>query len=120
MSLVFVEGFSFTYAGSHKPTLLGIDLKVEPGEVCALLGASGSGKSTFCFAIAGFIPHFFRGALDGRVQVAGMDVRHHLLGAVAAGAGLGYQRSLQPVTWAPPTVEEEVAVGLENLGVPRD
>ena len=49
--------------------LRGIDLAIEPGDVLALLGKNGMGKSTLLKTIMGFLP-----ARAGRIQIAGEDV----------------------------------------------
>lgn len=52
--------------GSHQ-ILHGIDLSLQPGEFCALLGLNGSGKSTLLHGLCGFLP------MTGQVQVNGID-----------------------------------------------
>ena len=47
--------------------LHGIDLSLQPGEFCALLGLNGSGKSTLLHGLCGFLP------MAGQVQVSGID-----------------------------------------------
>lgn len=47
--------------------LHGIDLSLQPGEFCALLGLNGSGKSTLLHGLCGFLP------MAGQVQVNGID-----------------------------------------------
>ena len=47
--------------------LHGIDLSLQPGEFCALLGLNGSGKSTLLHGLCGFLP------MAGQVQVNGVD-----------------------------------------------
>ncbi len=67
------EGVSFRYPGtSGKPVLADIDLDIKPGEYIAILGATGSGKST----LVKLIPRFYD-ASDGRVLVDEVDVRDY-------------------------------------------
>ncbi|MGI5283138.1 ABC transporter permease subunit [Nonomuraea polychroma] len=65
--LVVLEGVVAGYADSI--VLHGVDLAVHPGEVVALLGANGAGKSTTCAAAAGDLP-----IIAGRILLDGVDV----------------------------------------------
>ena len=77
-----VRGLVVEYDGV--PVLFGVDLDVEPGEVVALLGTNGSGKSTVLRAVAGLVrPH------RGSVTVDGEDMTRTAAHRVAArGVGL--------------------------------
>lgn len=63
------ENVSFSYDGEHE-VLSDISLDIEPGKTVALVGQSGSGKST----MADLIPRFYD-VCDGAVKVGGVDVR---------------------------------------------
>ena len=69
---VAMHDVSFSFDGSHR-VLDGVDLRLEPGTVTALVGASGAGKST----LAALIPRFWDPD-SGRVEVGGVDVRDML------------------------------------------
>ena len=117
--MIEVHGFSFTYAGTATPALRDVDLKVPKGQLCAIVGPNGAGKSTLCYALAGFVPHFFRGELKGQVRVGDRNVPDTPLPELSGEIGLVFQNPFNQITGARFTVLEEVAFGLENLGVPR-
>jgi len=65
------EGVSFAYdPGRHHPVLEGLDLVIRPGEAVALVGGTGSGKTT----VAKLLPRFYD-VTQGRVLLDGADVR---------------------------------------------
>jgi len=61
---------SFTYAGSDSPVLHGINLDVQPGQVIALVGPSGAGKTTLCNLVARFYD-----PTTGAILLDGTDLR---------------------------------------------
>ncbi len=71
------DGVSFAYAGRDGPVLHDIDLEIQPGEVVAVVGPSGGGKSTLTQLLARFYD-----VSEGAVIVDGVDVRHQDLEAL--------------------------------------
>ncbi len=70
-----MQNLIFTYPESHEHCLEGISLEVQPGEKIAIVGASGSGKSTMLNLVIGFIrPSAGRILLDGR-DMNDLDLR---------------------------------------------
>jgi energy-coupling factor transport system ATP-binding protein len=118
--MIGIKGLTYTYPATKMPALVDLNFEVPAGQFCAVVGANGAGKSTLCYAIAGFVPHFYNGELTGSVQVAGFDVPSASLAKLAGEVGLVFANPFNQITGARFTVREEIAFGLENLGVPRD
>jgi peptide/nickel transport system ATP-binding protein len=74
--IVDVEGLTVDFVGGAKPlrAVAGVDLTLRPGEVLALLGESGSGKSVTLRALMRLLPER-RAVIGGKVRVDGHDVR---------------------------------------------
>ncbi len=66
---ITLENVSFTYPTADTPVLTGINLVAEPGEVIALVGRSGAGKTTLCNLIARFYD-----ATQGTIRLDGVDL----------------------------------------------
>ena len=116
VALAQVDRLTFAYPGATGPALADVSLRIEPGEVIALLGPSGSGKSTLLRALAGLVPHFHGGRFEGRVEVAGRDTRRFRPADLADEVAFLFQDPEDQVVFG--RVENEVAFGLENLGTP--
>jgi len=119
MAIVEIEGLTYSYPHTDQPALRNVSLCVEEGEFVAIIGANGAGKSTLCYALTGFVPHFFQGEMEGQVRVTGFETRERPLEDIVLVAGLVFQNPFNQISGAKFTVYEEVAFGLENLGVPR-
>ncbi|MGE5601658.1 MAG: ABC transporter ATP-binding protein, partial [Nitrososphaerales archaeon] len=98
--------------------LNGVNFDVHPGEFVALLGRVGAGKTTLCLALDGLAPHATGGVFRGHVTVGGLDTRHSTVPALSQIVGLVFQDPETQLTQM--RVEDEVAFGPENLGLPRD
>jgi energy-coupling factor transport system ATP-binding protein len=118
--VIRLEGYSYTYPQTSVPALSGINLEIPEGQFCAVIGANGAGTSTLCFALTGFVPHFYRGTVEGTASVAGKDVKLAPLSELAGEIALVFANPFNQISGARFTVREEIAFGLENLGLPRD
>ena len=110
-----MSGLSFSYPGEHE-ALRDLTLELEPGEVVALLGPSGGGKSTLLRALAGLVPHFHGGRFAGRVEVGGLDTRRVRPADLAGTVATLFQDPEDQAVFT--RVAAEVQFGLENLGTP--
>ncbi|MFE6972724.1 ABC transporter ATP-binding protein [Streptomyces sp. NPDC057682] len=116
--MIRFDDVSVRYEGAEHPTLSGIDLTVPEGELVLLVGPSGVGKSTLLGAVSGLVPHFTGGRLTGRVTVAGRDTRTHKPRELADLVGTVGQDPL--AHFVTDTVEDELAYGMESLGLAPD
>jgi energy-coupling factor transport system ATP-binding protein len=113
--MIEFDRVTLTYDGAAEPTLREVSLRIEEGELCLVVGHTGTGKSTLLGAINGLVPHFTGGTLAGRVTVAGRDTARHPPRELADVVGLvGQDPAAGFVT---DTVEEELAYTMEQLAV---
>ncbi|MCI4041566.1 ABC transporter ATP-binding protein [Streptomyces sp. TRM75563] len=116
--MIRFERVSVRYEGTERPTLSGVDLTVPEGELVLLVGPSGVGKSTLLGTVSGLVPHFTGGLLSGRVTVGGRDTRTHKPRELADLVGTVGQDPL--AHFVTDTVEDELAYGMESLGLAPD
>ena len=114
--LARAEGFSYAYPEGGRPSLRDISFELEPGTFTVLAGVSGSGKSTLLRALCGLVPHFHGGEASGELVVAGMDVRDHGPGELAAACGTVLQDPETQVVMN--GVRAELELPLEHRGEP--
>ena len=106
--------FSYDYADAPSHALDSISLSVKPGELVAILGHNGCGKSTFAKHLNALLP-----LQNGTLTVAGMD-------AADPASQYELRRKVGMVFQNPDNqfvstiIEEDVAFGLRNYDVPED
>ncbi len=114
--MIRFEHVTVTYDGEPEPVLREVDLTVEEGELCLVVGHTGVGKSTLLGAVNGLVPHFTGGTLAGRVVVDGRDTAQHPPRELADVVGVVGQDPL--AGFVTDTVEEELAYTMEQLAIP--
>lgn len=109
--MIECRGVSFSYDGAA-PALDGVDLNIEDGEFFCILGGNGSGKSTFAKHLNALLRPD-----AGTVCVNGMDASDpELVYDIRSTAGMVFQNPDDQLVAT--LVEDDVAFGPENLGVP--
>lgn len=114
---VELKNVSFSYDGNKK-ILENINLSIPYGSISLLAGPSGEGKSTIMNIISGIIPNLIDGELSGEVKIDGEDVSKKKLGDICRKVGIVLQNPDSQIIQK--SVEDEIAFGLENLGIKEE
>ena len=112
MHIIETQGLCHTYADGTE-ALRQVDLRVNRGEIVAVLGANGAGKTTLLKHLNGLLS-----PTSGRVLVAGEEIKKENLLWVRKTVGLVFQNPEEQLF--APSVEEDVAFGPRNLGLSED
>lgn len=99
---------TFRYVGAMQPALLDVSFKAEPGQMIALLGATGSGKSS----VINLIPRFYD-VTSGVVRIDGHDIRDVCIDSLRAQIGI----VLQDTTLFTGTIRENIAFGRQDASL---
>ena len=118
MDIIEIRNLNYRYPTSRELALQNISLQIRQGEVCAVIGASESGKTTLCNALRGFIPRFYKGEMEGDVFIKGENTRDKTIADLSRTVGIVIQIPFNQLSGIAETVYEELAFGLENLGIP--
>ena len=105
------EHLTYSYPGAAEPALSGVNIEIPAGEYVGVVGPNGGGKSTLVRLLNGLLT-----ADSGRVRVAGLDPATEPF-EVRRLVGVLFQNPDNGLV--APFVEDDVAFGLENLGVER-
>jgi len=113
-----VDDLSFRYRDRPGAAIHNLSFTANPGEVLLIAGASGCGKTTLIRCINGLIPRSYKGEMSGTVSVFGEDVSDWKLSQISQKIGTVLQDPERQILGT--KVLNEVAFGLENLGMPRE
>jgi energy-coupling factor transport system ATP-binding protein len=118
MSIIKIENLSVQYLEQETKALDGVSLEVEEGEFIAILGAHGAGKTTLCLSINGIVPNMIQADMFGKIEVAGEVPPKIPVRELATKVGSVFDNPEFQMSQL--TVFEEVALGLQNLGVDKE
>ena len=104
------ENVHFRYPGSETFAIEGISFETKPNELIALLGTTGSGKST----IVNLIPRFYD-VIQGAVRIDGCDVRDLQLASLRSQIGI----VLQETRLFSGTIRANISYGLPNAALDK-
>ncbi|MBS5359861.1 energy-coupling factor ABC transporter ATP-binding protein [Finegoldia magna] len=118
--MIELKNVSFKYELQEEKTIKNLDFYVKQGEFVGIIGKNGSGKTTLCNIIRGIIPDFVQGEITGSISIDNKDINDIERGEMAELVGFVFQNPFSQISGIKKTVFEEIAYGLENLGVPRE
>lgn len=120
MPVIAVENLKYRYPNTESLALDGLSFTVEKGEFIGIVGENGAGKSTLSQALIGLVPQFYKGAYGGRVLIEDLPAETTPISELCCKVGLVFQNPFNQLSGAKDNVYEEVAFGMQNLGVPRE
>lgn len=118
MVVVEARNLTWKYRGGKKPALNNVNIEVKEGEFLAITGPSGSGKTTLILSLTGVIPQQLPGEFYGEVKVLGHDTTRTQVSEIARQVGVVFEDP--EIQFVMSTVEDEIILGLETLGLGQD
>ncbi|MBI9043715.1 MAG: energy-coupling factor ABC transporter ATP-binding protein [Anaerolineaceae bacterium] len=113
-----VENLSFQYARRETPAIQELNFELKKGELILIAGSSGCGKTTLMRCVNGLIPHTYHGEMSGDIKVFGKSVQDLEIADISSQVGTVLQDPERQIVAS--YVFNEIAFGLENLGLSRD
>lgn len=120
MDRIELKHVTFSYTLAENKALDDVSFTFEKGRFYGVIGENGGGKTTLCNLLRGLIPNFFKGEMSGQVLYDGTDMKDLDVDALSVDIGYVFQNPFTQISGVKKTVFEEVALGLENLGVPPE
>ena len=111
-SVVKLSHIDFRYYGSEVNSLTDVSLEIKEGEWVAIIGPNGSGKSTLAKIMNGLLV-----PAAGQVTIKDLTIDEETVWEARRSVGMVFQNPDNQFVGS--TVEDDVAFGLENNGVPR-
>lgn len=118
MSDIKIENLSVQYLGEEEKALDDVSVEIKQGEFVAILGSHGAGKTTLCLSINGIVPNMIAADMYGIIEVAGEVPPKIPVRELATKVGSVFDNPEFQMSQL--TVFEEVALGLQNLGVDKE
>ena len=115
-----IENVNYKYPLEEKQALKNINIEIKKGEFWAIIGKNGSGKTTFCNMLRRFVPDFYKGELTGKITLEGKELKDYSQKEIVQKIGFVFQNPFTQISGVKNTVFEEIAYGLENLGIERE
>lgn len=116
MAYLEVSNVTYRYPLTTANAIENINFKLDKGQVLGIMGVNGSGKTTICNILRGFIPSFYQGTLQGSVKIAGKSLKEYPDTELSQLMGYIFQNPFTQISGVKDTVKEELGYALENMG----
>ena len=114
-----IENVNYKYPLEDRQALKNINIEIKKGEFWAVIGKNGSGKTTFCNMLRRFVPDFYKGELTGKITLEDKELKDYSQKELVQKIGFVFQNPFTQISGVKDTVFEEIAYGLENLGLDK-
>ena len=115
-----IENVNYKYPLEEKQALKNINIEIKKGEFWAIIGKNGSGKTTFCNMLRRFVPDFYKGELTGTITLEDKELKDYSQKELVQKIGFVFQNPFTQISGVKDTVFDEIAYGLENLGLYKE
>lgn len=115
-----IKNVNYKYPLEDKQALKNINIEIKKGEFWAIIGKNGSGKTTFCNMLRRFVPDFYKGELTGTITLEDKELKDYSQKELVQKIGFVFQNPFTQISGVKDTVFEEIAYGLENLGLDKE
>ena len=115
-----IENVNYKYPLEDKQALKNINIEIKKGEFWAVIGKNGSGKTTFCNMLRRFVPDFYKGELTGKIMLEDKELKDYSQKELVQKIGFVFQNPFTQISGVKDTVFDEIAYGLENLGLYKE
>ena len=115
-----IENVNYKYPLEEKQALKNTNIEIKKGEFWAIIGKNGSGKTTFCNMLRRFVPDFYKGELTGKIMLEDKELKDYSQKELVQKIGFVFQNPFTQISGIKDTVFEEIAYGLENLGLDKE
>ncbi|TDQ41116.1 ABC transporter ATP-binding protein [Aureibacillus halotolerans] len=112
--MISFQNVAFKYPGGDEWVLKDVNVTIQENEFVGIIGGNGAGKSTFCKAMNGLIPHYYVGDFEGVVRIGELETTTSNVAALSRKVAYVYQDFEHQLVR--PTVYDEAIFSPLNFG----
>jgi len=113
MSILEIQNLSFRYSNNQSWIVRNFSFAADTGDIVAVIGKSGRGKTTFLYLLCGVIPKIIKGEFGGKIEIMNENIENLSLPQISPKLSLMMQETELQLSF--PSVEQELAFAPENL-----